>query len=408
MMSMNNIIGMLAPKFVSLRGVEGSLSKRVKLVQPALKNLKIIKRFLVPVSMIFFVLSAGLIAAPQDGFPDSNSEHKYNTELNIEAETAFDEEVARGAVDDLSFDDDEFSSDSEMSFDDDEFGEFTEEGAENTTVSYTRVKWSLSILLVTILTGFLVRYPATRKFRAVFMVGAVVILGFYRGGCPCMISSFQNTVLGVMGVEVNWQAIVWFVGLLPITYLFGKVWCGWVCHLGALQEFLYIPKKFEIFRSRKAQDIMRYMRYFFLIALMLQLIFTKVILFKDIGPFKVAFNLFSANTTGYVLLVLLLLSSVFIYRPFCKAVCPVGLILGWISKIPGASILGITTECKGCVTCNTACEMDAITRVGRVSVMNNPDCILCGDCLDSCRTSTISFYRKGKARNETIKEQTIK
>ena len=52
--------------------------------------------------------------------------------------------------------------------------------------------------------------------------------------------------------------------------------------------------------------------------------------------------------------------------------------------------------------------MDAITRVDRVSVMNNPDCILCGDCLDSCRTTTISFYRKGKNRNEKIELKSIK
>jgi len=373
---------------------------------------------------IILLFTMGLYAAPKDEYTETKAVQKTELELSIEAESAFDKEVATGVLDEMSFDEDEFSSDSEMSFDDDEFAsdsefsmddefgefsdEFSEEGVENTTVSYTRVKWSLSILLVTILAGILVRYPATRKLRAVFMVGAVVILGFYRGGCPCMISSFQNTVLGVIGVEVNWQAIVWFVGLLPITYVFGKVWCGWVCHLGALQEFLYIPKKFEIFRSRKAQDIMRIIRYVFLTALVLQLLFTKVILFKNIGPFKVAFNLFSANTTGYVLLVLLLISSVFIYRPFCKAICPVGLILGWISKIPGASILGITTECKGCVTCNTACEMGAITRVDRVSVMNNPDCILCGDCLDSCRTETISFYRKGKKRNEKVELKNFK
>ncbi len=335
-------------------------------------------------------------------------------------------DISRQSTDaDLSFDDDEFSSDTEMNFDDedfgmdsefsqdDEFGEFSDEFSnsgieDDTPVSYTRVKWSISILLVTILTGVLVRYQEARKFRAVFMVAAVVILGFYRGGCPCMISSFQNTVLGAIGVEVNWQAIVWFLGLLPITYIFGKVWCGWVCHLGALQEFLYIPKKYEVFRSRKAQDVMRIIRYVFLTALVLQLIFTKVILFKNIGPFKVAFNLFSANRTGYVLLVLLLTSSVFIYRPFCKAVCPIGLILGWISKIPGASILGISNSCKGCVTCNTACEMDAITRVDRVSVMDNSDCILCGDCIDSCRTETISFYRKGRNRHEKIELKGIK
>jgi len=159
------------------------------------------------------------------------------------------------------------------------------------------------------------------------------------------------------------------------------------------------------YKTFTAQSFLKGINGFFLV---LQLIFTKVILFKNIGPFKVAFNLFSANITGYVLLALLLLSSVFIYRPFCRAVCPVGLILGWISRIPGASILGISNECRGCITCNTACRMDAITRENRVSVMNNPDCILCGDCLDSCKTATISFYRKGKNRNETIELKNFK
>ena len=300
-----------------------------------------------------------------------------------------------------SFDESEFGVDSEFATGD-AFSEFSENDDADETVSYSRVQWSLAILLVTVLAGVLVRYPAARKFRALFMLGGLVVLGFYRGGCPCMISSLQNTILAALGVQVNWQALVWFLGLIPVTYVFGKVWCGWVCHLGALQEFLYIPKKFELFRSRRAQNVMRFIRYGLLVALLLQLVFTKVILFSVVGPFKVAFNLFSANTTGYILLAILLVSSVFIYRPFCKAVCPVGLILGWISKIPGSAILGIDSGCKGCPSCANACQMDAITRESRQSVLNSADCIACGDCMDACKLQSLSFYRKGKNRHERI------
>lgn len=274
-------------------------------------------------------------------------------------------------------------------------------------VSYTRLYWSLVILAFTILAGFMVRYRATRKLRAIFLIASVVILGFYRGGCPGPISSFMNTYLMAIGVEINWQAIIWFLGLIPITYILGQVFCGWICHLGALQEFLFIPK-ISIWKSTKAQKILKIVRTVVLIGFLIQLTFTHVLLWNKVGPFKVAFNLFSANLAGYILLGILLLSSVFIYRPFCKAICPVGLLLGWISKIPGASILGINNSCIGCKNCNDACNTDAITRENKTSYLDNTNCILCGDCLDSCKSKSISFHRKGKTNNEKIILKSIK
>ncbi len=301
----------------------------------------------------------------------------------------------------LQFDDEGSESGTDI-VDIDDFGTFDEDTGQNETVSFTRLKWSIGILLVTGVAGVLVRFPSTRNLRALFMLGSVVILGFYRGGCPCMISSFQNALLAVIGVDVNLQALVWFLGLVPLTYVFGKVWCGWVCHLGALQEFLYIPKRFQLFRSRNAQRIMHQMRVVLLVALVVQVLVSKRILFNIVGPFKVAFNLFSSNVFGYFLLALLLISSAFMYRPFCKAVCPVGLILGWISKIPGAALLGIGTECSGCSVCDRSCDMDAITRVEKTSILRNQDCILCGNCIDSCRKGTISFFKRRGGRHEEV------
>ncbi len=306
---------------------------------------------------------------------------------------------------------DSFSDQSSAEFDEfDEFNENTDEFTEysgdeppviDAPISYNRTIWAISILVFTILAGILVRFKKTRNLRSVFLLLSIVFLGFYRGG-PGVISSLQNTYLFILGLDHNWQAIILFLGLIPITYFFGRVFCGWLCYLGALQEFLYIGR-IKIFQTERAQKIMRIIRYVIFGILIIQLTFTQTILWNKIGPFKVAFNLFSPNITGYVLLGILLFSSLFIYRPFCKAVCPVGLILGWITKIPGASVIGINNTCSGCKTCNTSCKINAITRDDKISKLDNQECIMCGDCLSDCKTTSNNIYRKLKQHYGKIK-----
>ncbi len=306
------------------------------------------------------------------------------------------------------FSDGETSSSDEFASEESEFDEFTEGDVtlEKPPISYRRAWWAFAILLYTILAGILVRFHPTRKLHAVFLLITMVVLGFYRGG-PGIISSFQNTYLYLVGYVDNWQAIILFIGLLPITYFFGKVFCGWACYLGAIQEFLYIGK-IKIFQTEKAQKVMRIMRYVILGILILQLTISENILWSKIGPFKAAINLFSPNITGYILLGVLLFSSLFIHRPFCKAVCPAGLVFGWITKIPGASVLGIDNNCAGCKTCSTSCNINAITRDNKISKLDNQECIMCGDCMSDCNIKTIKTRRYGKEHQGKIVLKGIK
>ena len=346
--------------------------------------------------LVILFLSIFTYAKTDDfGFSDENKT------IQVEDEFSTDE------FSEDEFSDDEFSeSEDEFSETDDEFSPTDVEESVR-KINWNRFNWALGILLATFIAGLFVRNEKTRKLRPIFLLAAVVVLGFYRGG-PGIISSFQNTILYLIGASWKWTAMVLFVGVLVLTYFQGKVFCGWICYLGAIQEFLYIGK-IKILQTEKAQKIMRIIRYILLAAILLQLIITQTIEWSKIGPFKVIFNLYSPNLTGYVLLGILLLSSLFIHRPFCKMVCPAGLIFGWITKIPGAAILGINDSCLACKTCNTSCNINAITRDdNKTSHLDNQECIMCGECMNDCKIKSIGPYRKSKEHDSQIVLKGIK
>lgn len=242
----------------------------------------------------------------------------------------------------------------------------------------------IGIFLVLALISLGIRNATFRKYRGLFLLASVLYLGFYRGACPCMISSWQNSFLILLGVKVKWETLLWFLLLLPGAYLFGKLWCGWLCHLGALQEFLFKALNVKFLQGNKAQNIIKWVQISVFVLWIIQLILTRTNLFCEYDPFKVAFNLISPSTTGWVLLGILLVSSVLVYRPFCRFMCPVGLSLGWVSLIPGARKLDKNDTCVNCKKCDVACQQRALVHENKVTTLRVQDCILCGECISEC------------------------
>ncbi len=73
----------------------------------------------------------------------------------------------------------------------------------------------------------------------------------------CPVQSLQYSILNLLGHDYKWQTLVYLLGLLPLTYLFGRVFCGWICHMGALQEFLFLGNRLRYLQSERAQTMMR-------------------------------------------------------------------------------------------------------------------------------------------------------
>lgn len=284
--------------------------------------------------------------------------------------------------------------------------EFSESKTETPVVAVPAKTWQdyvkdpniyepVIIFLILGLISLGIRNATFRKYRGLFLLASLLYLGFYRGACPCMISSWQNSFLILLGVKVKWETLLWFLLLLPGAYLFEKLWCGWLCHLGALQEFMFKSLNVKFLQGNKAQSIIKWVQISVFVLWIVQLIVTRTNLFCEWDPFKIAFNLISPTTTGWVLLGILLVSSVLIYRPFCRFMCPVGLSLGWVSMIPGARKLDKNETCVNCKKCDTACQQRALVHENKVTTLRVQDCILCGECISEYNVKkSLNIQRK--------------
>ena len=82
----------------------------------------------------------------------------------------------------------------------------------------------------------------------------------------------------------------------------------------------------------------------------------------------------------------------FIYRPFCKYVCPLGAFYSLFQRISVIRMKVDSSACVDCGACGKACPMNVDPRRSP----NNAECIRCGECLKTCPTHALSFTAAGK------------
>ena len=89
-------------------------------------------------------------------------------------------------------------------------------------------------------------------------------------------------------------------------------------------------------------------------------------------------------TWKFVLLVVILVCSVFLYRFFCRFLCPLGAIYGLFNKISFVGVKLDAPKCTDCGRCVTKCKMD-------VKNVGDTECISCGECISVCPTKAINW-----------------
>lgn len=221
------------------------------------------------------------------------------------------------------------------------------------------------------ITVYLLKLSPIRK-TMLFL--SILVLGFYLGACPCPSGSIFHIFTGV--------GAFLFIFVTVTTILFGRVYCGWVCPLGAVQELMHIDR-YSIRVPKRLDRYLRYVRFIILGIFLYLTITSSTYTWGKYEPFKVLFNL-SGSRLAFILLLITLGLSIFIERVFCRYICPMG---GFLSIISRFSIFGMKIDkdrCISCQRCEKKCPVGAIEDKGGETIIDRGECIDCLRCKDVC------------------------
>ncbi|MBR4434920.1 MAG: 4Fe-4S binding protein [Clostridia bacterium] len=253
-------------------------------------------------------------------------------------------------------------------------------------------------------------------------IKSVCVPGLNCYSCPgaiaaCPLGSLQNAVSASAD-----RPAFYIVGILLLfALLLGRVVCGFLCPFGLIQELLHkIPTK-KLKKSKLTRKL-SYTKYAIL-AVFVFLIpayfafrrlplpgFCKYIC--PAGTLEGAVLLMLHPNNGdlramagslfvwkFAVLIAMLVACVFIFRAFCRFVCPLGALYGLMSRL---ALIGVKVDkgnCTDCGACVRVCGMD-------IASVGDHECVHCGDCIDICPTKAITFSAgKIVLRGSAIKER---
>ncbi len=220
------------------------------------------------------------------------------------------------------------------------------------------------------------------------------------GACP--LGALQNAL-----ANSGTRAPVYVLGILALFgIILGRTICGFLCPTGLLQDFAYKIRTPKLKKS-KVTRLLSYLKYILLVVLVIAVplafvgqdrlipAFCKFVCPAGTfgGAISLLFHPDNADLYGmlgpmftwkFALFCAIAVACVFIYRAFCRFICPLGAIYGFFNKI---ALLGIKLDkekCTDCGLCVAHCKMD-IKRVG------DHECINCGECISVCPTKAIRW-----------------
>lgn len=252
----------------------------------------------------------------------------------------------------------------------------------------------------------------------------------YVSGCAgqCYLMALQNSIWGLemplaaIFTSRGFQALLMFTGFLLLILLAGKIWCGWVCPFGTLQDWMAaLRKRLGIRESQWSwlqTDRLKAIKYIFLALLLIvplfiahmglpddfSLPFCQICPAKPIMPlFAGKTDYFSIDTTNMITIfmtsLLMISTALFLVGMFFKdrffcIFCPLLALISLFDRIGFVRFRKNVSTCNGCANCQRICPMD-IRSVHMETLqpkVMSPECLACMKCVESCPADgTLSF-----------------
>lgn len=264
----------------------------------------------------------------------------------------------------------------------------------------------IQLMTAALINGYAIGFKEGRIYRGSTKRLCVPVLNCY--SCPgalgaCPIGSMQSVLCG-NGSRVSF----YILGVLMLFgVILGRAVCGFLCPFGLMQGVLYKIPFIKKNLPKRADRILRYVKYLVLILFVVLLPifarnefgigttwFCKYIC--PAGTLEAGVPLLITNASLRTsigglfywkasILIVLILASFITYRPFCKYLCPLGAFYGLFAKISMARMELDKSACTECHVCEKKCDM----QVDILKNINSAECIQCGKCIDVCPNGAI-------------------
>lgn len=199
------------------------------------------------------------------------------------------------------------------------------------------------------------------------------------------------------------------LGVLGMAMLSGRSFCGWICPLGTVQDYIHnlkyrllpaqqerlsLPKQQpgKINLNSVQQQKLRYLKYFILAAVIGFSVWTVYPPLHSICPARALFSFQLTTPLLWLVLVLFVISSLLVERFSCRYLCPLGAVLAPFNKISPLRLTANRDKCSGCGQCSSECPMN-IQDIP--SNLRSSECIQCLNCQDSCPVDDLLILRLG-------------
>ena len=257
--------------------------------------------------------------------------------------------------------------------------------------------WAMTFILVMLLID---TEMLTKKLSLLILFITLFVGGIVLGGIPNVVMPIQQ-LFGVLvgrGTILSLVAVIIILGvLLGSSIVAGRLLCGFACPLGALQEILskinfksnlktHEKVKYRIAVSSKIPSITR--RIFLGVILVLAAFWGVLILnvFNPLSGFSFYKTIYTFTfVVPFIGLVIISFASAFLYRPWCRFLCPFGALSALTSRLT-RNKLERTEDCTECGLCEKICPTQEAAANSKKT-----ECYYCNRCVDICPVNAIKF-----------------